>query len=563
MQVSLEAIKFNHDPDSATSDALNIRRNETDAVTVPEWRKGLSILPDDSPAVYAFNEIGNRQITIQAKFKCVDPERNTVGIRAIDPTRYLEGRADNVLGEVAAREITFDSTGETQFESFELDCVDLGNRGVSSSVTTWIWQYRVEDSDWCVFATTRHRIYTILELPKCAWVQQPFDGRNPQLPWTEVLDYACKWARGARDLDEAAARITQAVFDLGKSLVGYDGPSSYADENFDCSSFLSLLQDDKGLGQRFNCTDCATIVSTFANAVGCDLWQSRIRANFTTHPIRLIGASSFKPEEFNFHEVAWKDECSFNDDLFDACLELDGDPFPGKPPHEPVLAIQTKFGTAKEGDYRFRLAPRPPRNEPDACHPSPQERRRRPIGLNTQAVAECSIEISDSPLKDQASAKRPVDDDSLSTYPDIFTRNTRIGLWELYRVRYLKRANLDFGAYSLWFLPNGDPEHLIRVDLYDFATPETATREKQRLLDRYQMTGIKKDALLTINSVNFINVSKTAFLWQFGRVVAEVRSVGRKEILKIQNFVEAFQADQLSHRLADTDPNVYKPKEKS
>jgi len=40
MGVQLEAIKFNHDSASATHDALNVRRNATQFVTVPEWQRG-------------------------------------------------------------------------------------------------------------------------------------------------------------------------------------------------------------------------------------------------------------------------------------------------------------------------------------------------------------------------------------------------------------------------------------------------------------------------------------------------------------------------------------------
>ena len=82
MQVSLEAIKFNHDPDSATEDALNIRRNETETVVVPEWRKGVSILPDDSPAAYAKNAIEKHPITIKAKFSCVNLKIKSVEVCA-------------------------------------------------------------------------------------------------------------------------------------------------------------------------------------------------------------------------------------------------------------------------------------------------------------------------------------------------------------------------------------------------------------------------------------------------------------------------------------------------
>lgn len=526
MQVSLEAIKFNHDPDSATADAFNIRRNETETVVVPEWRCGVSILPDDSPAAYARDEIGENPITIKAKFKCINPKITLVEVRAIDPTRNLESFPvveGNAIGEVAAREITFDTNCETEFESFDLINVDIRNRGVSSNISTLIWQCRLRPSDnWSYLTTTHHRIYTLLDVPNCAWRQQPFDGRNIQLPWTEVLDYACQWASGAQEIDEAAGRITQAVFDLGKSLVVYDGPSTYADLTFDCTSLLNLFRDDKGLGQTLNCSDCATIVSTFANAVGCDLWQSRIGTKpFVTNPIRLIGERRFDNVDFEYHEVAWKDACSFNDDLFDACLEVDADEEPTKPPQTGVLAIQTKFGTLQQGNYRFQLAPPPKYGEDDACKPTPNTRQRRAIGLNSTPQKDCNTEPS--------SGAEPKSNDPAGNTPQIFSANVKIEHWELYRVRFLeKTADLLFGADSLWYLPAGDAENLIRLDVSVYGTPAAATREKQRLLERYQVRDAKQD--LKFSAIDFIIVTNRAFLGQVGEVVIEVRSVGRKAI---------------------------------
>ncbi len=532
MQLSLEAIKFNHDPLSAAADALNFRRNETDTVVVPEWRRGVTVLPDDSPVAYAINAIGKHPITIKAKFKCVNPKIRSVEVRAIDPARNLEAFSvseGNAIGEVAEREITFNTSGETDFESFDLLNVDIHNRGVSSSTTTLVWQCRLRPSDnWLHLTTTSHRIYTILVIPKCAWRQQPFDGRNIQLPWTEVLDYACQWASGAKELDEAAGRITEAVFELGKSLVGYDGPPTYADLTFDCASLLSLFRDDKGLGQRLNCSDCATIVSTFANALGCDLWQSRIGSGtFVTNAIRLIGLSSFARVDFNYHEVAWKDECSFNNDLFDACLELDADEDPTRPPQTGELAIQTVFGTSMRGNYRFRLAPPPTHDEPDFCVPTPEERRRRAIGLNSTLQIDCTTKPS-SATGDVGEAGND---------PQIFSGNVTIGEWELYRVRFLRRPNLLFGAFSLWFLPDGDPEHLIRLDYYEFGTPEAAAREKQRLFERYQVRDRGQNLAQTISTIDFITVTNRAFLGQSGIVVVELRSIGRKEI-DIRQFTQ-------------------------
>jgi len=55
--IRLESIAFNHDSATATHDAINMRKNATDWIAVPEWRRGVSLLPEDSTAAYAVKKI--------------------------------------------------------------------------------------------------------------------------------------------------------------------------------------------------------------------------------------------------------------------------------------------------------------------------------------------------------------------------------------------------------------------------------------------------------------------------------------------------------------------------
>jgi hypothetical protein len=143
MSVSLEAIKFNHDPGAATADALNIRRNAGQFVTVPEWRQGVSVNPEDSPAAYSIEDTRGHVVTIQANFRRTDPSLTTVAVRAVDPAvdppgppgclgiivkilrALLRALFGNVLGEVKARQVTFGAGGETGFQTFELEHLRL------------------------------------------------------------------------------------------------------------------------------------------------------------------------------------------------------------------------------------------------------------------------------------------------------------------------------------------------------------------------------------------------------------------------------------------------------
>jgi len=56
VSIQILAIKLNHDPSAVTSDALNIRRNASQFVMVPEWQHTISVHPEDSPAAYSLGD---------------------------------------------------------------------------------------------------------------------------------------------------------------------------------------------------------------------------------------------------------------------------------------------------------------------------------------------------------------------------------------------------------------------------------------------------------------------------------------------------------------------------
>jgi hypothetical protein len=411
MSVLLEAIQFNHDATSATQDAFNIRKNATQFVHVPEWRRGISVNPEDAPAAYAIKETQGHTITIQAKFKRTDPSIQTCYVRAVDPVittpppagclgllywlllvilgglfrAILRALFGNILGEVKARQVTFQASGETNFETFQLHHVRLRRAGVGVHTNMWRWQFRLQPSGtWTDFATTAHRIYSVLEIPKAPWQQTPYNSGNIQLPWTDVLDYACNWAARAKNLDVAAGGITRSMFELGPTIVEYDcpggGSTHYAWPGFDCTAWLDRLHGGIGNGQYVNCTDCGTIVSTFANILGCDLWQSRMGWGFALNEILAIGSGVWQTacgwSGFSYHEVAWKGACTENEEVFDGCLEVDGDADPTTSPHTPLLPVDLRFGNPGDGRYRDRLAT--PAGRPN-CAPQPATRQRRMI----------------------------------------------------------------------------------------------------------------------------------------------------------------------------------------
>jgi len=85
-------------------------------------------------------------------------------------------------------------------------------------------------------------------------------------------------------------------------MVSYDtvsGATMYGWASFNLTAMLDRLAGGVGLGGKVNCTDSANTVSTLANVVGCELWQSRMASNFQLNPMIAIGYST------SDHPMGW------------------------------------------------------------------------------------------------------------------------------------------------------------------------------------------------------------------------------------------------------------------
>lgn len=381
MAVSILAIKFNHDTNAASHDALNIRVDAASMVNVPEWTGG-ETLAAQSPAAYAIKAVGQNGITVQARFKTDTPVK-FMEVRAVFVAKA--GASKTPLGDLAPAQVLFNVDGLSGFVTFH--CQSGLGTVVRAKNIHWKWQFRTTSGGaWTDFASTLHRIYVVLDVPTAPWQQTPYDAANLQLPWTDVLDIACVWAAHASTRDGAAGLITDHVNGLGPGTVQYDCPGSgtthYTSSGmFNCTAFVDLVNGGTGNGIFVNCTDCSTFTSTCANILGCDLWQSRIEANFALNEILAIGSGVWQTAcgwgKFTFHEAAWKNLCTEVDQLFDACLQIDADPDPtGGAPHFPMLPKNMVFGLNGQALYRDRLATVAGRPK---CNPAPATRKRRPV----------------------------------------------------------------------------------------------------------------------------------------------------------------------------------------
>jgi hypothetical protein len=362
----VEEIHFNHDVNSATSDALNIRKNATGiSIQAPEWKRGF---PAQTSA-YAAAALGG-QVTIKASFSG-GPTDAAREIRAVDAwapgtipsgfrgriasfiARLPRSLPGNVLGDTDEQSVFFDGAGDSGLITFTLVNHQLKTAGVGIRTTEWKWQVR-EKGSWQDFDTTQHKVYLVVDMPSGPWDQSPVDN-NTQLPWTDALDKACLWAMGAKTKDEAAERITIAVNTHPSQ--SYTGLTIFGSESYHLSSYLKQL--DCGLPFQLNCTDCADAVTTLANLLGCDLFEG-LFTNITTRKFLTLGGNpadeaDWQSTGWRYHEICWLHQMGQNELIYDACVQVDMDDNYDDLVHIARHPVKMRFGMDDRNDYRYRL----------------------------------------------------------------------------------------------------------------------------------------------------------------------------------------------------------------
>ncbi|KLD79207.1 LamG-like jellyroll fold domain-containing protein [Xanthomonas hyacinthi] len=311
-----------------------------------------------------------RTICIQARFAAEAEFNGTANIQATGSVEF--GQSNTV-------EVAFINgvSGYIQFQ-FANNGIALGGIRVSNATLAWNGTIGPAPFD---FGTTNHRIYVALKRPTFPWIEF---GDNTQRVWQSVLEHACQWAQGALQADAAAAAITTWVNNSGLSYDNVRGAASYVEivngsSQFNLSSFVRFLSGSAFSPRTVNCTDCATIVTTFANALGCELFAAVMKDpqgnGFATNTIIAIGSNAFGPTfpgrpsqgRFSYHEVAWRGFGGGDEPIYDACLQVDGSttPWPGQSMPTlptpmtfsveaaiPALPIPTPYPTMS---YRSRL----------------------------------------------------------------------------------------------------------------------------------------------------------------------------------------------------------------
>lgn len=174
----------------------------------------------------------------------------------------------------------------------------------------------------------------------------------PHRPWIDVVDRIAGWIDGAAsDPVAVGALLVQHVYyDTGLRYDTMSGASAYTDyprAGFGGAVFYAQDYEDRGHGTTVNCSDAASILSTYGNMVGVDfgyhILTSRLGIDhgFDLDFIRAIGMPAFDDTPFDsgrgsfrYHAIVGGPDGR----TFDATLALDGDANPAASPFELLLA---------------------------------------------------------------------------------------------------------------------------------------------------------------------------------------------------------------------------------
>lgn len=536
MRVQLKAIKFNY-RDLSTTGAFHLRRNETQIVKVPEWEPHTGTTYESSPVAYSISDLP-ATITIQAVFEA---EGGGAGTSVL--VKATAESAGHVLGNVQQESIL--GTGPSGLVTFKLTDARtlLSQAGIGIHDIVWRWHFSDKPETWTDFQITRHRIYTVLARPYDPWQPEVNNPANIHQPWTEVLDYACKWAEGVRGkpevvLDEAARLITDSVHDLGATLLSHKSGAEYAHDKFDCTRFLELLRT--GIGpQKVNCEDCATIVSTFANVLGCQLWQSSMGGSdgFDTNHILRIGDRHFEPTGFFQHTVAWKGKCLEQDLLFDSFLQVDGDDKPGARPVLPLRPSGTTFGAEKEKSYKFRLV------DPESdCWPTPQDgvytRQRRKLGRSYRGAAKISSPEAIKRLRDlyhfdswpKISSSKNQAQSKLGFSLDMFYQNVLFPNWKLHSSAHFSDEQFRSVTQLLFRRLGPESSMFLTINLYECHGVGGANDSLLQILAAFNQPTLRMPDKIQIGEVVFADEELHTVVFRSGSFIGMVDSAGRQNV---------------------------------
>jgi hypothetical protein len=277
VNIALKTITFNHDTASASTSAMNIRRNKDFEVAIPEYDAAVPRSAAESCAAYAKLESTKQNVFVRAMFAASGGG---------NPHFEVQALGGGLLGALDPQPIDFTGGGTTKTVDFPLTHRNFG--AIARQDVSWQWRFRIQGNpNWQPLVTTSHRIYVVLKVPPAPWTQTLADKRNP---WTDLLDFSCAIATGALSAGDAAELITKKVhtgyslrydIDSGNDRYGF----AQTGNSFQLTNWINYVLKTNapampvfcnGTAEQYknywivNCYDCAASAALMARLVGAE-----------------------------------------------------------------------------------------------------------------------------------------------------------------------------------------------------------------------------------------------------------------------------------------------------
>ncbi len=206
-------------------------------------------------------------------------------------------------------------------------------------------QFEYQDgAEWLPVRGHEESTHTVYALLGESTVMTGRGDEEPYMAWVAVADaVAAKVAGSSAVENDVLGDVVHLIFeDEGlryDTAAGASFYTQYPGWDFSGASLDLVAYMDRDNGSVVNCSDCASLVSVYANMVGCDIRYNIIGYNFPLSYIRAIGGDAFSndpfrtgaPGGFSYHAVTSPDGAGT---VFDATLALDADDDPDSAPFE-------------------------------------------------------------------------------------------------------------------------------------------------------------------------------------------------------------------------------------
>ncbi|GHT32218.1 hypothetical protein AGMMS49574_15310 [Bacteroidia bacterium] len=360
--IGINSIEFNHNSDSSNG-GINIKKNRALNIIPPEWNNETSSYDNPANVAYIINDIEQSAayIVLELTLMRADNIETPIQMKLIGTC----GDSSLILGAV-----------ESDIFSISLDTsitviIKLTNNiiktsGINIFDTLWYWTFEPTSITYTgtkFIINTYHKIFTLLNQPFSPWyfAKEKYDNTRINYPWTEALAIGNKWI-GDKTIgkeSDIAESMTKGLNSLGYFKYDTTSGSSfysygYVLRYFKINKFINNY-NNKSKNYSLNCSDCATIISSFGNLYGNVLLQIILVNNkfpdsgFKCNQIISIGDLDDHWEvpfplhggSFSYHQICVPNAISDiqHASIYDACLKIDSGNFPDGTEHTKKTAL--------------------------------------------------------------------------------------------------------------------------------------------------------------------------------------------------------------------------------